>query len=395
MNEIKNIHVDRDELLQFLQKLISINSVNPSLGTEGKGELEIAHYIGDVLRGMGLEVRFQELGTNRVNVIGVLKGTGGGRSLMLNGHMDTVTARSMHIEPFVPSFRDGDVYGRGALDMKGGIAAQVMAVQAIIRSGIRLQGDVIIAGVADEEYVSMGTEALLKEYITDGAVVCEPTDLQIVTAHKGFVWSTIEIMGRAAHGSMPEKGIDAIMKAGKVLAILDGFDWAVLSGRTHPLLGNPSLHASLIQGGTEWSTYPDYCKIQLERRTIPNELPEDIDEEYRYLLKKIAEEDRLFVASYRRDYYRQPFEISRSSDIVLTLERAARYVLGKEPVIAGASFWMDTALLAAAGIPTVNFGPAGDGLHAAEEYVDFDSVVTTAEVLVRFIIEFCNGEGIH
>lgn len=393
MTKTESIQVNRDELLAFLQKLISINSVNPSLGAEGKGEAEIAAYVGDVLRGMGLEVRFQQLGPNRVNVIGILKGTGGGRSLMLNGHLDTVTARSMKMVPFQPVFRDGEVYGRGALDMKGGLAAQVMAVQAIIRSGIPLQGDVIVAGVADEEYVSMGTEALLKEYITDGAVVCEPTDLQIVTAHKGFVWSTIEIMGKAAHGSMPEKGIDAIMKAGKVLVALDHFERGVLKERKHPLLGSASLHASIIQGGTEWSTYPDYCKIQLERRTLPDELPEDIDDEYRNVLNAIAEEDRLFVANYQRDYYRQPFEISSSSDIVRTLTGATRQVLGKEAPIAGASFWMDTALLAAAGIPTVNFGPAGDGLHAEVEYVNFQSVVTTTEILARFIIDFATTTG--
>lgn len=384
------IQVNREGLLALLQKLIQIDSVNPSLSSKGTGEAIIARYIGAYLNKIGLTVRFQEIEKNRVNVIGILKGTGGGPSLMLNGHTDTVSADNMETEPFVAETKGGKIYGRGALDMKAGVAALMMAVQTIREAGIKLKGDVILTLVADEEYASIGTEAVVDEYTADAAIICEPTDLDIVIAHKGFAWIKIELFGQAAHGSLPQKGIDAIVKAGKVLAAIEKFGKTDLNQKTHPLLGSPSIHASLIEGGTELSTYPDYCKIELERRNLPGEDRKVVTTEIQDLLQNIQRQDDQFKAGLEVFFFRPAFEISPDQPIVQTVSRAYESIFDKPPRYEGMWAWLDSAILAQAGIPAVIFGPSGDGAHAAVEYVIADSVISTTHVLVQAIIDFCN-----
>ena len=382
--------INQGALHQLLQNLIQINSVNPSLSDRGAGEADIARYIGGYLKKLGLEVHFQELEKNRVNVIAVLKGTGGGQSLMLNGHTDTVSAENMASDPFRPRAKDGKLYGRGALDMKAGVAAQIMAVQTLLEAKIELKGDVIITLVADEEYASMGTEAIVNEYRADAAIICEPTDLDIVIAHKGFAWIKIEISGHAAHGSLPHRGIDAIVKAGKVLTAIEHLGRTHLTRKTHPLLGSPSIHASLIRGGTELSTYPDYCKIELERRNLPGEDHRMVTEEIQRLLQDIQSQDDQFKADFDVFFFRPAYEISPDQPIVQTVSRACQSIRHQAPKYEGMWAWLDSAILAQAGIPTVILGPSGDGAHAAVEYVDVDSVMTTTRVLVQSIIDFCN-----
>jgi acetylornithine deacetylase len=383
------IQINRESLLTLFQKLIQIDSVNPSLSSKGTGEAIIARYIGAYLNKLGLEVRFQEIGKNRVNVIGVLKGTGGGPALMLNGHTDTVSADNMETDPFAAEKKGGKIYGRGALDMKAGVAALMMAVQTIIEAEIKLKGDVILTLVADEEYASIGTEAVVEEYTADAAIICEPTDLDIVIAHKGFAWIKIEIFGQAAHGSLPHRGIDAIVKAGKVLAAIETLGKTDLNQKSHPLLGSPSMHASLIEGGTELSTYPDYCKIELERRNLPGEDRKAVSAEIQDLLQNIQRQDDQFKADFDVFFFRPAFEISPDQPIVQTVRRSYELTFDKPPRFEGMWAWLDSAILAQAGIPAVIFGPSGDGAHAAVEYVDVESVITTTTVLVESIIDFC------
>jgi len=383
------IQIKREALLSLLQDLIQIESVNPSLASKGSGEAAIARYIGDYLSNLGLEVHFQEIEKNRVNVVGILKGSGGGPSLMLNGHTDTVSADSMEMDPFAAEENDGKIYGRGALDMKAGVAALITAVQSIITAGIKLQGDVILTLVADEEYASIGTETVVNEYTADAAIICEPTDLDIVIAHKGFAWTKIEIFGHAAHGSLPHIGVDAIVKAGKVLAAVDELGQTSLKKKTHPLLGSASIHASLIEGGTELSTYPDYCKIELERRNLPGEDRKQVTEEMQALLDNIRRQDNQFKADLEVFFFRPAFEISREQPIVQTVSRAYASALNKTPKFEGMWGWLDSAILAQAGIPAVIFGPSGEGAHAAVEHVDVQSVITTTRILVQSIIDFC------
>ncbi|MET3288924.1 UNVERIFIED_CONTAM: acetylornithine deacetylase [Brevibacillus sp. OAP136] len=383
--------VDEKKLMNVLRSLIEINSVNPYLSHDGHGESEIAEYIQGVLQGMNLEIHTQQLTEKAVNVIGIWRGTGGGKSLLLNGHTDTVGVSNMQIPPFVAEVREGRVYGRGSCDMKGSLAAMILAVDTLQRTGYQPAGDVILTFVADEEYKSIGTEALVKSYSADAAIVCEPSDLTAVVAHKGFVWITVEVHGKAAHGSRPAEGIDAIVKAGKLLAELEMLS-RDLERKQHPILGVPSIHASLISGGTEISTYPDYCRIELERRTIPGEQLVDVTAELDALFRRLKEADDQFQASYEITFVREPFEISNDAPIVQTLQSAYRNYFGEEQLIAGFSGWADSSLIHEAGTPTVIFGPYGAGLHGAVEYVDFDSVVQMTSILAGVIRSFCQGE---
>ena len=384
------IQIKREALLGLLQDLIRIDSVNPSLTSKGAGEKVIARYIADCLKKLGLAVRLQEIEENRVNVIGILEGSGGGPSLMLNGHMDTVSTEHMEIDPLAAEEKDGQVFGRGALDMKAGIAALIMAAQSIMGAGIKLKGDLILTLVADEEYASIGTEAAVSEYTADAAIICEPTGLDVVIAHKGFAWIKTEIFGHAAHGSLPHKGVDAIVKAGKVLAAIEQLGETKLKKKTHPLLGSPSIHASLIDGGTGLSTYPDYCKIKLERRNLPGEDRRLVTEEMQELLQNIKRQDEQFKADFDVFFFRPAFEISPDQPIVQTVSRAFESICQRAPKFEGLSGWLDSAILAQAGIPSVIFGPSGEGAHAAVEYVDVESVITTTHVLVQAIVDFCN-----
>jgi len=389
---MKPPEISTNSLLNLLQDLIRIESVNPSLSDSGSGELKIARFIAEHLADGGLEVNLHNLGNQRANVVGHLKGRGEGPVLLLNGHMDTVGSVGMTDKPFRPDFKQGRVYGRGALDMKGGLAAMIAAVLAVAESNWQLKGDVLLTCVADEEYISLGTEALVNDYHADAAVVCEPTDLQIVIAHKGYAWARVDVFGRRAHGSRPDLGIDAIAKAGRILTELERLETALASGKRHPLLGFPSAHASLIKGGLEISSYPDRCRIEVERRLLPNENAQTFSSELEEIINRIQASDPDFRAQHEVFFSRPALEVSPNQPVIRSLRNACRQVIGKEPETAGAGGWLDSALLAAAGIPSVIFGPSGKGMHAAEEYVDFDSVVTTAQVLVRTILDFCGAD---
>lgn len=388
MQELK---ADKQQLMTLLQDLIRIESVNPSLVAGGTGESGVARHIGQCLASMGLEVCYQDVGAGRLNVVGRLKGSGQGPSLMLNGHMDTVSLAGMTIDPLEPVVRDGKVYGRGSVDMKGGLTAMIGAVDAIIRAGVRLPGDLIVAGVADEEYASLGTEVLVREYQADAGIVCERTDLKQCIAHKGFAWIKIDIFGRAAHGSSPKIGIDAIVQAGKLLVEIEKLGTR-LAEHSHSLLGSPSIHASTIQGGQELSSYPAHCVLHLERRTIPGETAETVRREMEDIISSLSQQDPKFQAKAEVYFYRSPMELSPEHPIVQTLTSACQQVMGHVPAFVGASGWLDSAIMAEMGIPTVIFGPAGEGQHSAEEWVDFDSVVTAAEVLAETIVRFYNLE---
>lgn len=295
----------------------------------------------------------------------------------------------MEIEALRPEYKGGRVYGRGSADMKAGIAAMISAIETIQSAGIEPKGDVLIALVVDEEHKSIGTEKFLEDYTADAAIVCEPTDLKIGVAHKGFIWGEVKIFGKAAHGSRPKEGIDAIMKAGKLLVEIERLAETELKTKKHPLLGFPSLHASLIEGGRELSTYPDNCKIQLERRTVPGEDHHVFEKELHKTIKRIHQKDREFRATYEPLFQRPPFEISEKREIVKILSRAYERAVKRKPKFTGITWWMDSALFAEAGIPTLAFGPAGTGLHGPIESVDFASVSQTASVLIETVIDFC------
>jgi acetylornithine deacetylase len=376
-----------DPALRLLKQLVAIDSVNPSLVSGAAGEAAIARALTAELRSMGLHVEVQEAAPDRPNVVGILEGRAPGRSLMFCGHVDTVGVAGM-ARPFEPLEQGGRVYGRGSQDMKSGVAAMIGATRVIAESGGLDSGRIVVACVVDEEHSSIGAEALVTKWRADGGVVTEPTDLQVAVAHKGFEWVEIETEGRAAHGSRPRDGRDAIVRMGRVLRELETLDRELQAGRSHALVGTASLHASLIEGGRELSSYPDRCTLQIERRTIPGEQEGSGGREVARIVARLREQDREFEAASRTMFSRGPYEIEPSHEVPSALLSAAREA-GAASEIIGMSFWTDAAVLGAAGIPSVLFGPTGAGLHGLEEWVDVASVLTCRDALVSFARQWC------
>lgn len=382
------LEIDAVYITRVLQDLVRINSVNPVLDPSAPGEREIAEYVGDAMSALGADVQYHEPRPRRVSVVARLGGSAPGRSLMLNAHADTVDVAGMD-EPFSGALRDGRVYGRGAFDMKGGLAAMMGAMKALADAGSPHGGEILLAAVADEEYASLGTEDLVKHYRPDAAIVTEPTALDVCLAHKGFAWFEVTTRGRAAHGSRFDLGVDANMRMGRVLADLEALERDLRGRAPHPLLGPPSLHAATLAGGSGLSTYAATCRLQIERRTIPGESREAVTNEIRDLLLRLVERDHTFEADFEVLLVREPFEVSQDAAIVRALMDAAAAVLGRRPTYVGQTPWMDAALLADAGAETVVMGATGAGAHAKEEWVDLASVHQLAQCLAEAAVRYC------
>jgi acetylornithine deacetylase len=367
--------------LPILLSLVAANSVNPSLVPGAMGEGEAAAVAREAMTRAGLDVVVQEVAPGRPNVVGVLEGREPGPSVMFCGHLDTVGVDGM-TGPFEPRIENGRVYGRGSQDMKGGVAAMIAAAGQLASSWRK--GRLVVAAVVDEEHESLGAEALVREWRADAAIVTEPTDLTVATAHKGFAWIEIVTRGRAAHGSRPAEGRDAILRMGRVLAALESLDRALRARAPVPLQGTGSLHASLISGGRELSSYPDRCVLRMERRTVSGEDERTVVAEIEAILQDLHRLDPEFEGTARLETSRSPYRISSDHRLVRAIAGAAGRAGGsREP--SGMSFWTDAAILGDAGIPSVLFGPGGAGLHSIEEYVNVKDVYTCRDVLTETV----------
>ena len=380
-------------LATTLADLVAIDSVNPTLVEGAPGETEIARLTSRHMREAGLEVARYEPEAGRPSVVGRLAGAGDGPALMLNAHYDTVGVEGMEA-PFSPSIRDGRLYGRGAYDMKGALAACIEAARLVGGSGTRLAGDVLVAAVADEEYASLGTADLLErrargELAFDAAIVTEPTSLDLCVAHRGFTWIEITTRGQAAHGSRYREGVDANLRMGRVLHRLEALSEELQSRPGHPLLGPPSMHAALLEGGSGISTYSARCTLQIERRTVPPESRESVEEEIAAMLEDLRAEDPSLEVAWSTFFHREPFETTPEAPIAACVSRAAHRVRGRAPEVIGDSPWMDSALTQAAGVDSVVIGPHGAGAHADVEWVDIESCGRLAEILAEAAADYC------
>ena len=367
-------------------RLVEIESINPDVVPGGSGEAAIARFVAEWCERAGLETALEDAAPGRPNVVAVARGSGGGRSLMLNAHMDTVGVAGM-TDPFAPRIEGGRLYGRGAYDMKGSLAACMLATVEAMRR--KLSGDVVLTAVSDEEFASVGTEAIAAGVSADAAIVTEPTEMQVAVAHRGFVHFEIETRGRAAHGSRPELGIDAIAKMGRVLVGIEELDARLRGAPTHRHLGSGSVHASLIEGGQEYSSYPARCVLQAERRTIPGETVAMAERELRNVVDTAGVGDDQFSAELRSLASRDPFEVAENAAIVELVRRQATAVLDAEPEIVGVPFWADSALLAGAGITTVLLGPRGEGAHAEVEWVELGDLERCVEIYAAVAADLC------
>ncbi len=385
---MSNLELNLDDPTDLTRALIRIDSVNPDLVPGANGESKIADFTRDWLTTRGFEVHTLEAKPARPTIVAVAKGSGGGDSIMLNGHLDTVSLASYeNNEGLKDRITEGNIYGRGSFDMKSGVAAMMIAANNAHKDPHR--GDIILTLVADEEYASSGTEEVLKAGFTaQGAIVTEPMNLDITIAHRGFLWFEVDIVGLAAHGSRPELGIDAIVNAGEFLTELGTHGEELLASEPHPLLATGSIHASTITGGEELSSYPALCRIGIERRTIPGETRESCTNQLTEILDQLKAKDPNFNYELRVIFERPTFAVDPNAKIVTTLANAFTQVTKTSSTIRGEAFWTDAALLQEAGIPSVLFGVDGAGAHAAVEWTTIESLNTVTEVLETTIRNF-------
>ncbi|KAH8649917.1 tryptophan synthase beta subunit-like PLP-dependent enzyme [Xylariales sp. PMI_506] len=381
--------VSADDAVTLTLTLVQINSANPSLSSiPAPGEMAVAQYIRAWLEHRNIESHWVEPRKGRPSVVGVVRGSGGGKSLMFNGHIDTVTLVGYEGDPLSGKIENGKLYGRGAIDMKSGIAAAMAALAKVQQMG--LAGDVIFTGVADEEAHSCGTEDILAAgWRADGAIVNEPTDLDIIYDHKGFAWFEVDIHGLAAHGSLADLGVDAIVKAGYFLVELDRYSQNLKNSPLKSPAGLPTVHASIIEGGEESSSYPALCTVTLERRTVNGETAETVRSEIQGLLDKLSKEVPDFHADLRVGLSRPPSSIPLDHPFNVLVGEVVAKELGREATFRGLPFWCDAALLTAEGIPSLLLGPYGEGLHAKTEWVDTASITSLTSCLVSVAAQFC------
>ena len=357
-----------------LGQLIRIDSRNPDLISTAPGERVIAEHCVAWLREQGVDAWTDEVQPDRCNAVARVGSSG--PVLTLCAHLDTVDVAGMTIPPFEPAITDGRMYGRGAYDMKGGAAAILVAMAELARMPLRCT--VQAALVCDEEYASIGAADFVSRYRSDACIVTEPSEGNLILAHKGFVWLEIETRGVAAHGSRWQDGVSAVGRMGAVIGALERHDAEVLRARTHPLLGPASMHCAMVSGGDGWSTYAPRCALRVERRTLPGETSAQVLAEVRELIAATGVE-----AEVREVLSRSPLECAQDSAIAGAVRDAATSVTGTQPEDAGVAYWMDAAIFADAGAETVNYGPGGTGAHAAVEWVELDSVVRCTRVLVE------------
>ncbi|MGE5484512.1 MAG: M20 family metallopeptidase [Ignavibacteriales bacterium] len=389
--------VNEDMLVTLTRDLVRIPSHPGYPGVE----TEVAHFINAFMAGEGFETFLDPVTADgRPNVVCRLTGSGGGRTLMFNGHMDTVPPYEMDIDPFGGEVREGRLYGRGSVDMKGALAAMMVAMVAVKRSRVRLAGDIVLTAVIDEEFRGEGTEHVIRQGIqADGAVVGEPTDLRLAAGHRGLDWLEVTIRGRAAHSGEMEKGINAISKAAKFIRAVEEEIVPRFESRGHQLLGHPRLNFGVIDGGTQPSTVAGECRIQIDRRSTPAETSETIWGDFRDIFRRLSEEDPDFSADIARIPSSQAtmdhlaFATPLDDPVVTCLSRAAGEVTGSKPPVVAFPAWSDGGFLAVhAGIPTVVFGPGSLGCaHSRVEWVDVEQLVAASRVYALTAGLFCEG----
>jgi acetylornithine deacetylase len=362
-----------ESVLDTLQNLVRIPSINPSLGDpSATGEGDVARFVRDWLEARGIHASLEEVAPRRPNVFAEV-GRGSPR-LALCAHLDTVSAVGMTIPPFEPTAENGRIYGRGSYDMKGGAAAILAAAHSLhVRPA---GGTVLLALVADEEYASLGAADFVKRHSAEAAILTEASEGKLIIAHKGFAWISVHTRGRAAHGSRWDLGISAIARMGRIIAALEVFDQEVLRRREHPLVGPASQHCALVEGGVGLTTYAPECSLQVERRMLPGETPEEVLAEIRAVVAECGEEAEVTLSLAR-----PPLVCDPDAQVARAVRAATTKVHGTPAPDAGVAYWMDAAIFAEAGIPTVNYGPSGAGAHEAIEWVDADSVVACARIL--------------
>ena len=375
----------KNRIKRLLEELVEINSVNSSL-SGGPGEKEISGFVAKFLAKLQLDPEIQPTDPYGSNVVAIIPGINSDASLLLNGHLDTVGVEGMDA-PFSLRQEGDRLYGRGTYDMKGSLAVMLLLAEYFSRHPPPIS--ILFTFVADEEDRSVGMEYLVKQWLPEfsplpfGGIFLEPTELDIGVSHKGVSWYEIEVFGKAAHGSRPSEGVDAILPLRSALAELNDIQFELRHRRTDPLLGHATLHASIIGGGTALSVIPSRSRLQWERLTLPGESQARVDQELERVVRSVKEFPGDHQVKGRKIFTRPSYEVSKTAKILTRLQHASP---DSKPI--GLSFWSDSALCGKAGIPSILFGPIGHGAHAADEWVSLESLICVYEILKKLIVSF-------
>lgn len=380
----------KDELVELTQELIRIPSVTES-------EKEIAQFINSYFENCGITSSLDEVGVDRPNVIARVKGKGKGPIILLNGHIDTVPpGENWTTDPYGGELDDGYIYGRGSVDMKGGIAIMMMALKTIKESGVDINGEIVFTGVAGEEEGQVGTHHLIQTGIkADYAIVCEPTNLDVINTHKGVINCEIVVGGIGAHASAPHQGLNAIYPAGRLVLALETYA-SNLKDKVHPILGSPTLVVGTINGGQVPCMVADYCSVSIDRRLIPGEDYDSVVEEIDQVVREIEKLYPEFTYELKVTVKSPPMETDKKSPIVTSVHKSANKVLGRDVNIRGIAGVTDGNLLAVyAGIPTVLFGPGNmeEMAHKADERLEISQLYLSYQVLVDTLIDFLKSDN--
>lgn len=397
-----NININQPRLTKLLQEMVRIESINQDLVPGGSGEKKVAEFTANYMNDAGLTATVYETGPGHFNAVGVLKGTGGGKNLLIDAHLDTVSVEGMQ-DPFSGRVEDGKLFGRGAADDKGGVAAGVEAAIAIKESGIQLPGDLIVAGVSGEEYASEGSESLVNIYKdhADGCIIGEPTRISqglylgVGVGSGGYVWIEYNVRGQRAHGSLYQVGVDAIENMRFILNKLSALKQVLISREPYvnphanvEARWNPSLHSSLISGGHDLATYPDFCKLSVERRTVYGETFELVRREVAQIIAEVKNEHPALQVEAHILFERNPWQAQEGPLLDLVMAEA-QALTGSQPMVYSVGGWDDGAIFSAHGIPTTVFGPSGDDWHGPDEYVDLASLYKCSQGMANVAVRFC------
>lgn len=377
------------EAVDLLSQLARIDSVTPWLIEGGAGEREVADFIGGWLRGLGLEVRLEDVENGRLNVLGLLRGTGKGPTICLNGHSDTVGYAGWPDRALVPEVVGDRLIGLGVADDKSGCAAAMFVVRELVRAGTPLNGNVLVACVIDEEGVSIGTEHLVEHHADEinYAIVLEPGGSdEVIFEHQGFGWIDVVVHGVAAHGSAPELGVDAIVHMAEVVTRLHALDANVWAPNPDKLNGRTVFHTGTIHGGTDYATYPQEVVLGIEIGSQPGETLAHRVTEIEAIFAEITKIDPRFRGEVRVRLDRDPFISSDGqAPLIAAVLEASERVNGVRSEPTGMNAWTDAALMQSAGIPSVVFGADGGNFHTVDEWVSLPDFVAVVDILVDAI----------
>lgn len=382
-------------LTQTLTELVRRPSVNPMGRTDLPPDILYEHrvteYLEERLNSLGCEYTRQEVAPGRHNLIAYYHAPKPAPfTLLFEAHQDTVPVDAMTVEPFGATITNGRMYGRGSCDVKAGEAVMLHAFERLVREKPAGSANVILAYTVDEEHTFLGVQHFVNSGVrADYAIVAEPTLLNVVKAHKGVVRWQIETPGRACHSSRPDQGVNAVYRMARLLQGVEMFATQLQASRTDPYLGPPTLSVGRVIGGVSPNTVPDFCRIEIDRRLIPGENPNDAVTDLDAFLRSYPGIDFPFTTTTPR-LACPPLDPSGSGELVTRFGMAIDSVVGKHEVI-GVPFGTDASTIAEAGIPAIVFGPGDiDQAHTKDEWIDLAQLEPAAEILFRFA---CAGNG--